>query len=180
MQSPQIDIQLHPCGEFTENSCCSNVAAQEIGDGFEHLMNIGGSGGTPVDDERCFQHAKSTFLAMKDYFCLFCNPRHINYLGCCKPQYRHMGECKDPAGVVTSASELMWSNCSGQAPDTIRVCDTFATELWGTDGSKYDSCGMMMWVPHDSDSVAPENAWSDPGYEHGVTPWGDVDGRTGK
>ena len=22
----------------------------------------------------------------------------------------------------------------------------FAKELWGKDGSKYDGCGMMMWV----------------------------------
>ena len=65
------------CGEFDELTCCSNVMAQEITDGFEHLMDIGGSGGVPVDDGRCLQYAKDKFVALKDYFCLFCNPRQI-------------------------------------------------------------------------------------------------------
>ena len=69
---------LHPCKEFSETSCCSNVGAQEIGDGFEHLMNIGGSGGVPVDDERCYLKAKAEHIALKDYFCLYCNPYQAN------------------------------------------------------------------------------------------------------
>ena len=32
---------LHYCGEFNGGSCCSNIMAQEITDGFEHLMNVG-------------------------------------------------------------------------------------------------------------------------------------------
>ena len=40
----------------------------EIGDAFEHLMNIGGSGGVPVDDERCYLKAKSEPLLLKITF----------------------------------------------------------------------------------------------------------------
>ena len=59
--------------------------------------------------------------------------------------------------------------------------------MWGTDGSKYDHCGMMTWVQHRDDRVADENAWSDKddqgvknGNPAGFMPWGDVDGRSGK
>lgn len=189
----KVDIQLHPCAEFTELGCCSNVMAQEIGDGFDHLFNIGGSGGVPVDDERCIQHAKENYIAMKDYFCLFCNPRQIKYLACCKPEYAANGTCHDPATKTTTRDMMTLhgeAGCTGMKPDTIRVCKDFAKVLWGTpkagdkaetnDGSKYDSCGMMMWVLGGSDSVAAENAWSEPGANpNEVLPWGDVDGRSG-
>ena len=186
---------LHYCGEFNGGSCCSNIMAQEITDGFEHLMNVGGTGGVPIDDERCLQYAKKTYVALKDYFCLFCNPRQIKYLGCCNPQYKIGGNCADPAKTATNpgatTKELMTvygqGTCIGKASDTIRVCKTFAGKLWGTDGSKYDHCGMMTWVQHRDDRVADENAWSDKddqgvknGNPAGFMPWGDVDGRSGK
>jgi hypothetical protein len=180
---------LNYCGEFDSGSCCSNVMAQEITDGFVHLMNVGGTGGVPIDDERCLQYAKKTFIALKDYFCLMCNPRHIKYLGCCNAQYKQGGNCADPAGKAATADLMQvygTGTCVGKASDTIRICKTFADKLWGVDGSKYDACGMMTWIQHDSDEVADANAWSDKdangiknGNPAGITPWGDVDGRTG-
>lgn len=181
---------LNYCGEFDSGSCCSNIMAQEITDAFVHLMDVGGTGGVPIDEERCLQYAKKTFVALKDYFCLMCNPRHIQYFGCCNDPYKKGGNCADPSGKATT-DQLMQKygegTCIGKASDTIRICKTFADKLWGIDGSKYDACGMMTWVMHRDDIVAPENAWSDDddgdgtpdGNSEGIVPWGDVDGRTG-
>ena len=190
---------MHYCGEFDDLTCCSNVMAQEVTDGFEHLMNVGGTGGVPVDDERCLQYAKQTYIALKDYFCLMCNPRHVKYLGCCNDAYKMGGYCKDPTGAATP-SQLMsvygTGTCKDKAADTVRICESFADRLWDGDVSKYDSCGMMGWVT--GDPVGEENAWSDKkdengvvvlddignqqqnGNPNGVLPWGDVDGRTGE
>lgn len=181
-------IPLHMCGEFDELTCCSNVMAQEITDGFEHLMDIGGSGGVPVDDGRCLQYAKDKFVALKDYFCLFCNPRQIKYLGCCNDGYKNGGDCKPLSGQTATDKQLMKrygeDGCKEKKADTIRICRRFADELWGKDGSKYDSCGMMHWVT--GEDVSEENAWADKdggtaqaGNYNGILPWGDVDGRSG-
>ena len=165
--------------------------AQEITDAFVHLMDVGGTGGVPIDEERCLQYAKKTFVALKDYFCLMCNPRHIQYFGCCYDKYKIGGNCVDPLGLATT-DQLMQKygegTCINKASDTIRICKTFADKLWGKDGSKYDQCGMMTWVMHREDIVADENAWSDDddgdGKQDGnpgeIVPWGDVDGRTGE
>ena len=164
--------------------------AQEITDGFEHLMDIGGSGGVPVDDGRCLQYAKDKFVALKDYFCLFCNPRQIKYLGCCNDGFKNGGDCKPTAGNTATDKELMKrygeEGCTDKAADTIRICKRFADELWGKEnGKKYDSCGMMHWVT--GEDVSDDNAWADKdgtdkqqGNINGVLPWGDVDGRSGK
>ena len=182
---------LNYCGEFNSGSCCSNIMAQEITDAFVHLMDVGGTGGVPIDEERCLQYAKKTFVALKDYFCLMCNPRHIQYFGCCYDKYKIGGNCVDPLGLATT-DQLMQKygegTCINKASDTIRICKTFADKLWGKDGSKYDQCGMMTWVMHREDIVADENAWSDDddgdGKQDGnpgeIVPWGDVDGRTGE
>jgi hypothetical protein len=179
---------LNYCGEFNSGSCCSNIMAQEITDGFNHLMDVGGTGGVPIDEERCLQYAKKTYVALKDYMCLFCNPRQIKYLGCCNAKYKQHGNCADADGKATDA-ELMTpygtGTCVAKKADTIRICKKFATKLWGTDGSKYDHCGMMIWNSHREDILGDDNAWSDDktaqdGNPVGITPWGDVDGRNGK
>lgn len=179
---------LNYCGEFNSGSCCSNIMAQEITDGFNHLMDVGGTGGVPIDEERCLQYAKKTYVALKDYMCLFCNPRQIKYLGCCNAKYKQHGNCADADGKATDA-ELMTpygtGTCVAKKADTIRICKKFATKLWGTDGSKYDQCGMMIWNSHREDILGDDNAWSDDktaqdGNPVGITPWGDVDGRNGK
>ena len=191
---PMVIDPLRPlnyCGEFDGGSCCSNIMAQEITDAFVHLMDVGGTGGVPIDEERCLQYAKKTFIALKDYFCLMCNPRHIQYFGCCYDKYKIGGNCIDPLGLATT-DQLMQKygegTCINKASDTIRICQKFANKLWGKDGSKYDQCGMMTWVMHREDIVATENAWSDDdngdgtqdGNPGGIVPWGDVDGRTGE
>ena len=180
---------LNYCGEFDTGSCCTNIMAQEITDAFNHLMDVGGTGGVPIDQERCLQYAKKTYIALKDYFCLMCNPRHIKYLGCCNAPYKKGGNCMDPTGTATD-DQLMKKQgegtCNGKKSDTIRICKTFATKLWGDDGSKYDQCGMMIWNSHRDDVISDENAWADDkivggdGNPVGITPWGDVDGRNGK
>ena len=179
---------LNYCGEFNSGSCCSNIMAQEITDAFNHLMDVGGTGGVPIDEERCLQYAKKTYVALKDYFCLFCNPRQIQYLGCCNAAYRKGGNCADPKGTATHL-ELMTpygtGDCVGKKSDTLRICKTFATKLWGDKGEKYDQCGMMIWNSHREDIIADDNAWADDktlanGNPVGITPWGDVDGRNGK
>lgn len=150
-------------------------------------MDIGGSGGVPVDDGRCYQYAKEKFIALKDYFCLFCNPRQVKYLACCNDQYKVGGDCTAGEDTKVTDEQLMTvygkGTCTGKAADTIRICRRFADELWGDDnGAKYDSCGMMHWVLN-GETAADENAWSDQGHTgnpNGIMPWGDVDGRSGE
>ena len=166
---------LHPCKEFSETSCCSNVGAQEIGDGFEHLMNIGGSGGVPVDDERCYLKAKAEHIALKDYFCLYCNPYQANYMGCCD----HVAN--DTMSCVSGFRKFGDSGCGKDDTNTVRICKSFAEDLWwereagktiNKDGSKYDGCGMMMWV---ADPVPVE----DPANPNNWLAWGALEGKHG-
>ena len=130
----------------------------------------------------------ASVICLLDYMCLFCNPRQIKYLGCCNAKYKQHGNCADADGKATDA-ELMTpygtGTCVEKKADTIRICKTFATKLWGKDGSKYDQCGMMIWNSHREDILGDDNAWSDDktaqdGNPVGITPWGDVDGRNGK
>lgn len=157
---------LHPCKEFSETSCCSNVGAQEIGDGFEHLMNIGGSGGVPVDDERCYLKAKQEHIALKDYFCLYCNPYQTNFMGCCDVV------ANDTMSCTSGLKAYGDSGCGIQDTNTVRICKSFADDLWGKDGSKYDGCGMMMWV---ADPVPEE----DPANPNNWLSWGALEGKHG-
>ncbi len=157
---------LHPCKEFSDMSCCSNVGAQEIGDAFEHLMNIGGSGGVPVDDERCYLKAKSEHIALKDYFCLYCNPNQLKYMGCCDVV------ANDTMSCSSGLKKYGESGCGIEDTNTVRICKSFAKELWGKDGSKYDGCGMMMWV---ADPVAVE----DPANPNNWLSWGALEGKHG-
>ena len=157
---------LHPCKEFSDMSCCSNVGAQEIGDAFEHLMNIGGSGGVPVDDERCYLKAKSEHIALKDYFCLYCNPNQLKHMGCCDVV------ANDTMSCSSGLKKYGDSGCGIEDTNTVRICKSFAKELWGKDGSKYDGCGMMMWV---ADPVAVE----DPANPNNWLSWGALEGKHG-
>jgi len=59
--------------------------------------------------------------------------------------------------------------CSSTTVNTIRVCKSFAEDLWGDDGSDLDNCGMSIWT-------GAEATWDNP---NGITAWGDVDGTTG-
>lgn len=157
---------LHPCAEFSDLSCCSNVGAQEIGDAFDHLMNVGGSGGVPVNDERCFLKAKSEHIALKDYMCMYCNPHQTKYFGCCDKVANDTMSC---LGTLKKHGD---SGCGSSDVNTLRICKSFATELWGKDGTKYDGCGMMMWV---ADPVSEE----DPANPYNWLSWGALEGKHG-
>jgi hypothetical protein len=157
---------LHPCPEFSQRSCCSNVGAQEIGDAFDHLMNIGGSGGVPINEERCLLIAKENHIALKDYMCMYCNPHQNKYMGCCDEISNDTTTC------LSTLKKTGDVGCDANTVNTVRVCKSFADALWGDDGSKYDGCGMMMWV---ADPVATE----DPANPNNWLSWGALEGKHG-
>ena len=169
-KSQKLALPLHPCGTYSDNSCCPNIGGQEIADAYDHLMNVGGTGGVPIDDERCFQDAKQKHIALKDYLCLYCNPKHLEYMGCCSNPSNDTSVCLD-------ATPKKYGEVGCAAPDavnTVRLCESYVTKLWGEDGSKYDSCGMMIWVLGPGDTNEDENA-----NPNGILAWGAVDGRSG-
>lgn len=59
--------------------------------------------------------------------------------------------------------------CTETTVDTLRICRSFATSLWGDDGSHFDGCGMNVYSGADEEDSNP----------NGIVPWGDVDGTTG-
>lgn len=186
----KMDFRLYPCPEFSDSSCCTHAMAGGITEALQHLLNVGGTGGTPIRDDRCMGKFWKEWHELSDYMCLACNPKQIEYIACCDDQYKKSGYCRDDTGAATDAQLMVkygTGTCVGDQGDTVRICKSFADKLWETDGKKYDSCGMNMYVLGDPDSVADENAWSDDddgdgepdGNPNEVMPWGDTDGRTG-
>lgn len=175
-KSQKPTLPLHPCGDYSEDACCPNIGAQEIADAFDHLMNLGGTGGVPIDDERCIQDAKIRHEALKEYMCLYCNPKHMQYMGCCSNPSNDTSTCLDAKPALYGQS-----GCNDPSKvNTVRLCKSWVEKetgyggLWGKDGSRYDSCGMMIWVLGPGDTNENPNA-----NPNEILPWGAVDGRSG-
>lgn len=161
-------FQLRPCKQFTKRSCCTNAGAGEIGAWWEHSNNVGGTGGVPTDDGRCFTRARTIHKELQEYFCLFCNPDHLDFMSCCS---KVSNDTKSCAGTETNYKA--GSTCNEHSVNMIRLCESFVDRLWGKDGSKYDSCGMLVMVggADDGSEFGHPIAGSNP---NGIKPWADI------
>ena len=159
------------CNAYESSSCCAQIHATEINDGYEHLINVGG---TLIDEEKCARYVKDSYPALQQYFCLFCDPLHLSYMSCC--------DSLDPNGMDCAGNTTLYKEggaCNSKKVNTLRVCQSFVDKIWANDGttakagkkdgSNFDACGMNIW------SGATETTQN----PNGIVGWGDVDGSTG-
>lgn len=161
-------FQLRPCKQFTKRSCCTNAGAGEVGAWWEHMNNVGGTGGVPTDDGRCFTRARSIHKELQEYFCLFCNPDHLDFMSCCSKVSNDTKSCDGTETMYKSGTA-----CNEHSVNTIRLCQSFVDRLWEKDGSKYDSCGMLVMVggKDDGSEFGHPYVGSNP---HEIKPWADI------
>lgn len=86
----------------------------------------------PAAARRCLQFVNEEHFALREFFCITCDP----------DQYKYMSMTKD--------DQDSWGE--------IRICESFAERVWpsvSTDGGEdfaYDRCGFSIWTA----GVAPE------------------------
>jgi hypothetical protein len=114
---------IFPCVQYSENTCCTNVLAEEINMGYEHFFDTGGSGaGRPRNSQVCKLHALSNYRELNEYFCLFCNPKQAHFFGCC-----------DTSCPMTPRGRAVYAAASGSSADKLAAVDDKEKE----DGTRY-------------------------------------------
>lgn len=68
---------------------------------------------------------------LRTYFCLFCNPKHLEYMSCCSDPVMEKASgstggavfrCNDTSTTMYKAG----SSCNEKAVNTVRLCKSFA------------------------------------------------------
>eukprot|EP00736_Rhodelphis_marinus_P007235 Rmarinus@m.19527 len=185
-ESERPRFKLPMCRMYNEDSCCSAIHDSEVLDAYEHLVDVG---------DRCVDFYNHKHFEVRQYMCMFCDPDHLNYFECCHdPQFSYnvddevfgpypMADAQDqydaaadddkPAFYYSDCADYEFAGdsdvCNAGSVNSIRICESWAEDLWGDDGSHFDDCGMSVWSGADEEFINPG----------GIIFWGDVDGSTG-
>eukprot|EP00947_MAST-08B_sp_MAST-8B-sp1_P003980 g3980.t1 len=146
--------QLAMCNQW-KTTCCAAIHDAEIGDGFKHLVDVA---------DKCLQTANTQNPQIHEYFCLFCHPRHIDFMECCDNVTYVSGgansgevfKCGNvgATGVRNATPYAAGPNstCTSKQVNTIRICQSFADHLWVPHETKKelktgeDLCGFSVWT----------------------------------
>jgi hypothetical protein len=132
---PREPQGLEFCHWYNKHSCCIPTGDQNIIDMFTNLMNLG------LACSPAKHSVKTTYNPIRDWYCMSCDPHEPRFRFQTKYGDRMVGGHNNP-DPNAAEDDFTW-----------RVCKTFIyghdgkSGLWGTDGSKYDSCGLMTPNP---------------------------------
>jgi hypothetical protein len=131
---------------------------------------------------------------------MFCNPQVIDFMECCaSPTFpNNVFKCGNktvsslnptagvrdaiPYNATKDAANPTANKCNAKAVNSIRVCRSFADNLWSIKPDKKelrsgeDLCGFSVYTGAGAFFAAGDPKYPNP---NGIVGWGDVDGTTG-
>jgi hypothetical protein len=126
---PKNPFPLEVCFWFNDNSCCNPTTDQKVAGVFDGL--IAGPGCAPMG-----HRVKSTYKEILQFLCMPCDPL--------EPKYRFRLRDGDTIGQIAADAS--------QPADAFgwKICKSFVqginnmSGLWGTNGTRYDICGLTL------------------------------------
>lgn len=74
MSSAQPRFKLAMCTGYNSDACCLPIHQSEIQDSYTHLVDVA---------HRCIETLSQEYPALRQYFCMYCNPNMLSYFSCC-------------------------------------------------------------------------------------------------
>lgn len=107
----QPTYKLPMCKMYNENACCAPIHDAETQWAYETLVNVA---------DRCLQYVNEEHFALREFFCIACDPEQNKYMS------------------MTEDDDDNWGE--------IRICKSFADRVWSQGGKDYDRCGFMIFT----------------------------------
>lgn len=135
----QPTYKLPMCKMYNENACCAPIHDAETQWAYETLVNVA---------DRCLQYVNEEHFALREFFCIACDPEQHNYMSMSDP-----------------GNDDYWGE--------IRICQSFANRVWKQNGEDYDRCGFMIFTD-DPEAEDGHGGAGWPDSKRNIVPYGDV------